>query len=162
MEILFKYVWILFIIVTNLNIFWLKSSTKASILDHPELEEGYEKNFKTIFIYGNLPWIIIGIGCISGMTNSVFDFFRPSEMKPIVLVFHAILILIWILMIRWVYFKDGAAFLEKHPGILKKRSFSSVETNVSAKEIKIFFPLMLMGGIAAMIMMWLNYFSFPF
>jgi len=39
------------------------------------------------------------------------------------------------------------------PGLIQKSSFSGSK-NVTAKQIKMFFPLMLLGGIAGMIMMW--------
>lgn len=72
-------------------------------------------------------------------------------MNPIVLLFHASIVAIWILSVRWIYFKDGAEFLERHPGLLRG--------NPTAKSIKIFFPFMLIGGIAGMVMMWVMSFQ---
>ena len=74
-------------------------------------------------------------------------------MNPIVLLFHVAIVILWGLSIWWIYFRDGAAFIEKHPGLVQKSSFSG-NHNVTAKQIKLFYPLMLLGGIIAMIMMW--------
>ena len=155
MELIFKNAWILFIIVTLFNAYWLKSKSKSYILENPELEEGYNRIFKSIIIYGNIPWVIVAIGNLSGMTNSMFDFFRPRDMNPIVLLFHTVVILILVLSIWWIYFKDGAEFLERHPGLLKKKSFLSERTDMTAKEIKAMLSLMLLSGIAGMVMMWI-------
>jgi hypothetical protein len=153
MGIIFKQVWIMFIAVTIANALILKYRSKKYIAENPDLEEGYKKLFKGVIIFGNIPWIIIAIGNLSGLTNSISDFFNPRAMNPIVLIFHASIIVLWILSVRWIYFKDGAAFLESHPGLIKKSSFTG-NSNVTAKQIKIYFPLMLLGGIVGMIMMW--------
>ena len=104
--------------------------------------------------YGNIPWLIIAIGTISGLTNSTFDYFNPKSLNPMVLIFHASIIVLWILSVWWIYFKNGAEFIEEHPGLLQKSSFSG-NTNVTAKQIKQFFPIMLLGGIVGMIMIWI-------
>lgn len=144
----------MFIVVTMINGFVLKYRSKKYILQNPDLEEGYNKLFKGWIIYGNIPWLIIALGNLSGMTNSIFDYFNPKSMNPIVLLFHASIIVIWILSVRWIYFKEGAEFMERHPGLLQKSSLSG-NSEITAKQIKIFLPLMLLGGIAGMVMMWI-------
>ncbi|BDD01478.1 hypothetical protein [Persicobacter psychrovividus] len=81
-------------------------------------------------------------------------------MNPMVLIFHLSIIILWALSKRWIYFKKGAEFIETHPGLMQKSSFSG-NTNVTAKQIKLLFPLMLLGGIAGMIMMWFMNFPTP-
>jgi hypothetical protein len=154
MEIIFKQAWIMFIAVTFANAFILKFRAKKYIDKNPDLRKGYEDLFKGIVLFGNIPWIVIAIGNLTGMTNSIFDFFNPRALNPIVLIFHASIIVLWLLSIRWIYFRNGAAFLERHPGFIEKHGFSG-NSAVTAKEIKTFFPLMLLGGIVGMIMMWL-------
>lgn len=154
MDILFNNMWVMFIVVTMINGFVLKYRSKKYILQNPDLEEGYNKLFKGWIIYGNIPWLIIALGNLSGMTNSIFDYFNPKSMNPIVLLFHASIIVIWILSVRWIYFKEGAEFMERHPGLLQKSSLSG-NSEITAKQIKIFLPLMLLGGIAGMVMMWI-------
>lgn len=154
MEIIFKHTWIMFIAVTIANGLILKYRSKKYIAEKPELEEGYEHFFKGWLFYGNTPWVIMMIGNLSGMTQNTFDYFNPKAMNPMVLIFHFSIIVLWVLSVRWIYFKNGAEFIESHPGLLQRSSFRG-NTNVTAKQIKLFFPLILFGGIVGMIMMWI-------
>jgi len=151
---LFRHAWILFIAATVGNALFIRHRSKDLIAEDPGLAEGYQQIFKAILFYGNMPWVIMAVGMLSGLTNNVFDYFRPRDMNPAVLAFHAAVIILWVLFTRWIYLKGGAAFLERHPGVLVKRGFGSV-TYLTAKEIKMFVPLMLLGGIAGVLMMWL-------
>ena len=160
MEIIFKHTWIMFIAVTIANGLILKYRSKKYTAEKPELEDGYDKSFKGWLFYGNIPWVIMMIGNLSGMTQNTFEYFNPKAMNAIVLVFHFSIILLWVLSVRWIYFKNGAEFIETHPGLIQKSSLSG-NTNVTAKQIKLFFPLMLLGGIAGMIMMWIMDFPTP-
>ena len=160
MEIIFKHTWIMFIAVTIANGLILKYRSKKYTAEKPELEDGYDKYFKGWLFYGNIPWVIMMIGNLSGMTQNTFEYFNPKAMNAIVLVFHFSIILLWVLSARWIYFKNGAEFIETHPGLIQKSSLSG-NTNVTAKQIKLFFPLMLLGGIAGMIMMWIMDFPTP-
>ena len=150
----------MFVAVTIANGFILKFRSKKYIAENPELKDGYEKIFQGVILFGNIPWILMAIGDLSGLSNSVLDFFNPSQLNPIVLAFHASIIVLWVLSVRWIYFKDGAEFLERHPGLFRIYGFNGV-SNATAKQIKIFFPLMLLGGIAGMIMMWVTNISGP-
>jgi len=154
MEILLNNFWLLFIVVTIGNVLMLKHSSKKYILETPELEEGYNQLFKGMLFYGNIPWVVMGFGNLTGMTKSTFEYFFPSHMNPIVLAFHGSILFLWILSAWWIYFNEGAEFLEKHPGVVYRSSFSE-DKRVTAKQIKMFFPLMLLGGVTAMIMMWI-------
>ena len=154
MEILYEDTWIMFIAVTVFNALILKFRSKKYISENPALEEGYDKYIKGILFYGNIPWVIIMIGNISGMTHSTFDYFNPRSMNPIVLIFHFSIIVLWILSVRWIYFRNGAEFIETHPGLFMESPFSG-NTNLTSTQIKLFFPLVLLSGIVGMIMMWL-------
>ncbi len=160
MDQLFKHAWILFIVVTIANALILKAQSKKYIALNPELEDGYNKYIKGFIFYVNIPWVIIGIGNVSGLTQSIFDFFNPLAMNPIVLVFHAAIIALWILCIWWVYFNSGAEFIESHPGLFQKSSFSGNNT-VTANQVKLFLPLMILGGIIGMAMMWSGFLQNP-
>jgi len=153
MEIIFKHTWIMFIAVTVANGFILKYRSKKYIAQNPELDEGYRNYFKGWMFYGNLPWVIMMLGNLSGITQNTFEYFNPKAMNPMVLVFHFSIIVLWVLGIRWIYFKSGAEFIEAHPGLIQKSNFSG-NSNVTAKQIKIFVPLMIFGGIAGMVLMW--------
>jgi len=153
MEILFTHTWIMFIAMTFANGIVLKYRSKKHITRNSELKKGYDNYFKGWIFYGNIPWVIMMIGSLSGMTQGTFDYLNPRSLNPIVLAFHFSIIVLWILSVRWIYFKNGAEFIETHPGLLQKTGFSGT-TNVTAKQIKQFLPLMLFGGLIGMIIMW--------
>ena len=159
-ELIFKNFWILFIPVSIINVLMMKSKTKKYIIEKPELKEGYDNYFKAFLFYGNIPWAIMAIGMLSGKTQSIFDFISPTGMNPIVIIFHGSIIVLWILLGRWVYFKNGAEFMENHPGLIQASGFNG-KIDVTAKHVKRFFPLMILGGVIAMIVMWNVDFPIP-
>lgn len=154
MEFIFRHCWIIFIAVTWINYFILKKDTQQYVNQNPSLKIGYDKLFKTMLIYGNIPWLIIALGDITGQTNSIFDFFKPKSFNPFVLTFHLYIIIIWVLLVRWLYFKKGAEFLIQHPGLIRIKGFGGAVAPTPTL-IKIFFAIALLGGIAGLTMMWL-------
>jgi len=154
MDILFKHAWILMIAVTVANGITFKYRAKKHIAENPALAPGYQKFYKGWLFIVNIPWVIMMIGCLSGMTQHTFEYFDPKGMNPMVLFFHFTVIALWILSIWWIYFKNGAEFFESHPGLLQRSGFGE-NKKVTARQIKLFFPLFLLGGIAGMIMMWI-------
>ncbi|MEM6630754.1 MAG: hypothetical protein AAF694_13825, partial [Bacteroidota bacterium] len=153
MEILFEQTWILFIVATLINGFLFKVRSKTYIAEKPELEKGYGDIFMGYIILGCIPWIIVGIGNLTGITQSITDYFFPRQMNPMVLAFHGTLVLIWLLSIWWVYFRGGAEFIERHPGLFVQRGLGNRQ-DLTAIQVKRFLPLMLLGGVIAMVMMW--------
>jgi hypothetical protein len=161
MAILFEYVWALFIATTIANALFLKYRSREHVRLKPELKEGYDKFFKGIIIYGNIPWVIVAIGNLCGITNNLFEYFNPKLLNPAVLVFHGSVIALWLVSIYWVYFNGGAEFIERHPGLFNKKGFEGKRTEITAKQVKLFLPLMLAGGVAALAMMWVVDFPAP-
>lgn len=161
MKYLTQYIWILFILVNFLNVYLLRKKTEKFIEESTEKENGYKIIFKNFLIYGSIPWIIIGIGNTFGFTESVFDYFQPSKMNPMVLLFHFSIIVIWILLIRFIFLKDGAKFLENHPGIIRVNSFGNVNDHPSENTIKLITIVGIIGGIIAISMMWFVAIPFP-
>ncbi|MGC4041583.1 MAG: hypothetical protein QM710_12575 [Flavobacterium sp.] len=161
MEQLLKYAWILLIAVTAFNVFQLKRRFKKHIEKAPEKEAGYNLIIRNYLIYGTIPWVIVAIGCLSGQTKTIFDYFEPAKLNPFVLLFHFSIVVIWILIIRFIYFKDGAGFLENYPGLIKINAPGHYDEKLSKNNIKIFTALALTGGIIAMILMWTNTIPHP-
>ncbi|XOV66311.1 MAG: hypothetical protein ACFHU9_11795 [Fluviicola sp.] len=138
----------------------MKYRSKKFIEQDPELRAGYKKLFRGIILYGNIPWVIMGFGIVTGLADSLVDFFNPKSMSFIVLAFHLSIIVLWVIGFWWIYFKKGAEFIEKHPGLFEVRGFGT-KGYVTAKQVKIFYPLMIAGGIAGMVMMWNTDFPTP-
>jgi hypothetical protein len=159
MDIISRYAWVLFIGVTVVNYFIIKSRVQVHIDKNPDLKAGYDKILKAILIYGTIPWFIMAIGSLTGRTNSVYDYFHPGTLNPFVLILHFYIIVLWILAVRWIYFKHGADILVRHPGVFTIRGFGY---SVTSTMIKTVFALALLGGIVGMTRMWIADFpAFP-
>jgi hypothetical protein len=154
MDIIEKSFWLVAIIVTFINAYILKSRSQEAIARNPELKEGYEKIFRGYLIYLNIPWMVMGIGILFGGVSGVFDYFNPRAGNPFVLAFHISVVALWALSLYWIYFRGGAEFLVKHPGIMN--------TDIkSALALKLIFALMLLVGVLVLAFMWSGNFPHP-
>ncbi len=136
----------MFIVVTITNAIIMKVRSKKQIDQDPSLEEGYDKIFKGLITWGNIPWVIMGVGIVTGNVPTVFHYFNPQDGNPYVISFFISILLIWVLGTYWLFLKDGAEMLFKHPGIFNS-DFSS------PAKIKMVWILSLAGGIAGLAMM---------
>jgi len=150
--------WVIGIISITLNAFLFKFRSKKYILEKPQLSEGYEKIFKGFLFWGNLPWIVVGVGCIFGGIPSFFHFLHPKDGNPYVLAFFGVVCLEWIMGTNWLFFRGGAQMLVDHPGLLVMRGGGNI-TNPSF--IKLLWMLMLLAGVVGIFMMWTRNISMP-
>lgn len=141
-----KYFWIIFIVITLANAITMKIRAKKRIEADPSLKLGYDMIFKGIITWGNIPWVIMGAGIITGRVPTIFHYFRPQDGNPFVIAFYISVFLIWILGTYWLFVKNGAEMLVKHPGIFNYDFLSPAM-------IKLFWILCLAGGVAGVAMM---------
>jgi len=144
-----KYFWIAFIVVTFINYVVLKIRVKPLIEKDASLEEGYNKILNSIVTWGNLPWVIMGYGIVTNHVSSISDYMKPQEMNPYVLLFVASIFLIYILLLRWIFFKEGAEMLLKHKGIFNKGVYG--RDSMSVKTIKFYSLLIVFIGVVVTI-----------
>jgi len=145
-SLLTKWFWAVCIIVTLLNASTFRSRASRQIQAHPELEEGYRTLLKGFVVWANLPWVVMGVGCVLGGVPSVLSFFRPRDGNPFVRAFFVTVFLEWGLGTYWLIYRGGAQMLVNHPGLL----------NLDLKTprmVVLFWFLSLAGGILAVIMM---------
>ena len=142
-----KWFWVMCIAASFVNAAIMKSKVAPYIVARPELEAGYRAIIRGMLIWGNLPVVVLGFGCVLGKIPSFFSIFRPRDGNPYVIAFYASLFLIWILGTNWIIFRGGAEMIVKHPGVLN--------FNVTSPRIVILLWLLSMaGGIAAFILAW--------
>ncbi len=144
LELIMKYFWIILIIVTIANAVMMKAKSKKYIEQDSSLKPGYEAILKGFIILGNTPWIIMGLGILTGSVPNVFHYFRPRDGNPFVIAFFISAFLIWILVTYWLFLKNGAEMLVRHPGLLNC-DFTSPYM------YKLFWILCLAGGIVGVI-----------
>lgn len=114
-SIMSKWPWVVFIAFTVVyaGVAWVAS--RRHVRDDPELAPGYKTIVTGILTWGNIPWIVMGIGLTVGGVPSMFHFFRPRDANPFVLAFLGSVFLLWGLTLYWVFLRGGAELLARHP-----------------------------------------------
>jgi len=146
-EIVSRYAWALFILVTFANVAIYKARSIGHIRANPELAEGYARLLRGYLIWMNIPWVVMGIGCSVGQVPDVWHYFRPRDGNPYVLAWFASVFALWIAGTYWLLFRGGAEMLVKHPGAFGIKRLSPIM-------VKLYWFACLGGGILAVIMMW--------
>jgi hypothetical protein len=77
-----KWFWALCILVTFINGAIYRFRAQKHIKLNPDLEEGYQKIIKGFLTWGNIPWLVMGIGCTFGGIQSVWEYFNPKDGNP--------------------------------------------------------------------------------
>jgi hypothetical protein len=131
-----------------------RAKARQHIAENPELLDGYQAIIKGFVSWGNLPWVVMGVGCVFGGVHSVFDFFRPRDGNSFVLAFFASVFLIWVLGTYWLAFRGGAEMLVKHPGLLNVNLKST-------RAVMIYWFLCLAGGVVGVVLMFLRVMPIP-
>ena len=103
-----KWFWLVCILVTCLNgaIFWMRA--KKKIQQIPNSANGYRTIIRGFVTWGNLPWVVMGVGCTIGGVPSVWHYFNPRGGNGNILAFLVSVVLLWILGSRWIFFRGGA------------------------------------------------------
>ena len=148
-----KYMWAVWMFMTTLNLVVIRYKAKKHIQENPELAKGYDDFLKWGLIIGNTPWVVLGIGVLTGMVDSMWDGFDFGSGNTIAVLFCTIAIVIWLLALVWIMFRDGAEYLAKHHGIFP-RFLPYSESNLTAKKVKRSF--FFMGILVPMIVITLN------
>jgi hypothetical protein len=109
--------WPLFIVVTCANALHLFVRGVWKCRRHPELRGGYRKLVLGVLFWGNLPWLVMAVGCLYGGLKAG-DYLSPRMARtPMGVAFHVVLLAEWVLGTMWM-FRGGAEILIKHPGLL--------------------------------------------
>ena len=75
----FRHGWLMFVAVTCLNALILKLRSRYYVRERRELAAGYTKLLWGVLFWGNLPWLVMGVGIELGGLPSIFSYFRPRE-----------------------------------------------------------------------------------
>ncbi|MCK4994332.1 MAG: hypothetical protein KAS13_04705 [Candidatus Omnitrophica bacterium] len=111
--------WVIAILFTSINFLIFKDKAKGYIKQNPELSNDYEKLFQHYFFWFNIPWIIMGIGIVTGGVSNIAHYFRPQDGNPFVLLWYISIFSLWVVGTYWLVFKGGAEMIIKCPGALK-------------------------------------------
>jgi len=152
--IILKQFWIACILVTFVNGIIFHFRSRKRVKENPELTDGYRKIIKGFVLWGNIPWVVMGIGCTIGGIPSVFHFFNPKDVNPYVLAFFGSVVFIWAMGTYWLFLRGGAQMLVQHPGLL---NYDIKSPTV----VKLIWIACILGGIAGVLVMYTQNIPLP-
>src|SRR6266480_2745694 len=103
LQLFFRHAWLMFVAVTCINVLYLSLHSRQRIRERPELTAGYRRLIRGYLFWGNLPWIVMGVGLELGGLPSIFSYFRPRDGNPFVLAFFGVVIAEWVLSLWWLF-----------------------------------------------------------
>jgi len=149
---IWRHFWLLAIAVTFLNaaIWWWNGSGRRK--RDPGLVAGYRRLTRGFALWGSVPWLVMGMGTLIGGLDAV-AYFDPAN-GPWVLAWYASILAIYALLAHWIFLRDGAEQVARHPGLLQWGLMGTFET--SPWTVKGLVGLGIASGVAAMVMMFLR------
>jgi hypothetical protein len=154
MKIIFTHFWLVAIAVNILNTFIYSSRSKKYINEDPSLADGYSKLLQGYAFWSSLPWIVMGVGILTGNASGIFDYLRPKEMNVFVILFYCSILFIMLAGDVWVLMLGGAEFLGRHPGFVTFRAGFSHGNVTNPGTIKLLSLAMTVITLLAMWMIW--------
>ena len=144
MLLLFKHFWVVFILVTFLKAaIWWRLGGEHRQRD-PSLTEDYRALVRGFVTWGNVPWLIMGVGILFGGVPSMFHYFNPRYPNPFVAAFFGSIVLLWLACTYWLFARGGAEQLVRCPGLVQPPVNNPTL-------IKRFWLMCLAGGVAGLI-----------
>lgn len=110
-----KIPWVFFFVIVNLLVYMARRRSINYIKNDLTLASGYKKIFRLMYVYGNLFCGIIALGWITGYADNLLLYFNPKKFNVFGIIFYISLLVFFIHISWYVYFKKGDLFLEKHP-----------------------------------------------
>ncbi len=111
----FRHFWIVFIVFTLVHLRRSWTRIRAKISETPELEPGYRALYYGLGVVLNVPWVLMGLGILSGRVAIVHEYLSPSAGNPVVLAWWGAMGLLALGTTVWL-FAGGAEQLSAHPG----------------------------------------------
>ena len=149
------HLWLLFVLVTCIQAVYFRVAARQHIQEQPGLAEGYAGLSRGWLLWGNLPWVVMGVGLELGGVPSIRHYFRPRDGNSFVLAWYACVVGLWVLGLWWIFLRDGAEMLARHPRILRGNLSSPAK-------IKLFYLLCVGGGVAGLVFLFVMDVPLPF
>src|SRR4030095_5766640 len=115
-EVVLTHFWLAVVAVTTINGRCWWAGVQARIQARPELEPGYRRLYRGYLFWANVPWILMGVGILSGQVRWMFDFLEPRSGNPYVLAWWSANGAVLAAGTVWVLWGGGAEMLARHPG----------------------------------------------
>ncbi len=109
-----KLFWIVGLIFAGWELYGWHNQKKQVLSQRPELADSYDRVMWGYTIFHSLPWLMMGIGILSGSVASMFDFVRPRSGNLFVLAFFFVIVVSILALFVWVWAFGGAVYLSPH------------------------------------------------
>lgn len=145
-NLLVRHVWLLFVVFTSAQaLAWWRRGKKARERD-PSLTDGYRRLIRGYLVWGNLPWVAMGVPVLLGFVPSSVSYLELNFKNPFTLAWLGLVVVIWILESHWLFLQGGAEQLTTHPGLINFK-------HPQPWKIKLYWLACLAGGIAGLVLL---------
>lgn len=143
-QLFLRHLWLLLIVCTCASAWAWYLRGRRVLARRPELAAGFGRLIRGFVVWANLPWLVMGAGCIFGRLTAI-HYVQPQEGNPYVLLWLAVVVVIWIVGFFWVFFRGGAEKLAAYPGLF--------HLHLSPATIKVYVLMGILGGLMAIALM---------
>lgn len=126
------------VLAANAAVWWSRGVRR-----HPERRESYKKLTVGFFCWGSLPFLVLQVGVLLGLSAGTGDLLEGGEPTLIVGLFYGACVLLWVLGTYWMFFLGGADAMARHPGL------ANIDVR-SPTAWKALWALAVLGGIAGL------------
>jgi hypothetical protein len=155
--IIFRYVWILFILSTCFNVIWVKWHKPENIKNNLKELQEYNRLLIWLLFWANLPWIFMGLGILFGAVQRTGQFFRFRDGNSFVIAWWIFLVALWMLHGYWLFFCKGAEKVAKYGMFRYHVRYiigSCTECETSPLMIKFWYFMFSIGSLGGCIVLW--------
>ena len=102
-----RYFWLVCLATSFINYLLARRRMRAATTDPRAVEEG-EQYMRRFALAAALPWALMGLGQMSGITPTIWYYFRPQDLNPFVTAWFACIFVASVIHAGWVLSMDGA------------------------------------------------------
>ena len=99
-----RYFWLICILIAGINYVFAARREEESGFD----VEARRRYLAWFWGLSTIPWIVLGVGQLTGNIRNVWSVFRPRDGNPYVWAFYASILLVYLVSAHWVLFRGGA------------------------------------------------------
>ena len=153
-----KYFWVIgaFVMLFNLR---ASPQLREDLMRDPVFAWEHRRLKQRYTLLLLLPWIIMGLGIMSGGVHSVWSYLRPQDLDAWVLGLHAYNLLLAAACLVWAVWFRGARTIAKHH--LFEAYFFGKPVTITEQRARLFALLMFVGYIVSIVSLALSDVKIP-
>ena len=117
-ELIARYFWLICIAITCLNAFIWWHRSQPELAKTPHLAASYRRLILGWVIFGNIPWLVMGVGILFGGVPGFFHYLNANN-GPFVIAWYVSMVALWLLGAWWLFARRGAEQIVEHRALLR-------------------------------------------